>query len=196
MPNQKITIKKKIFKFLLPIFRLLCSIFFNKKYLTGKYFDESLMGWRWVLRSIVWQKFYGFNRHIPWPASPFITISSSDNIEFDINDINNFQTYGTYFQNFGGRIVIGKGTYIAPNVGLITSNHDPKDLDKHLDSQDIIIGRKCWIGINAVLLPGVTLGDHTIVGAGSIVTKSFPDGNVIIAGNPAKMIRKLDEDQA
>ncbi len=46
--------------------------------------------------------------------------------------------------------------------------------------------------MNAVILPGVTLGDHTVVGAGAIVTKSFPDGHCIIAGNPAKEIRKID----
>ena len=46
--------------------------------------------------------------------------------------------------------------------------------------------------MNSVILPGVTLGDHTIVGAGSVVTKSFPDGDCVIAGNPARMIRRLN----
>lgn len=187
--------KKDIFRCFLPILRIFGSLFFDRRYLRGKYFDQSLSGWRWVLRSILWQKLLGFNRHIPWPVSPFIGIYKPSNVEFDVDDINNFQTYGTYFQNFSGRIVIGKGTYIAPNVGLITSNHDPENLDKHLDPKDIIIGRKCWIGMNVVILPGVILGDHTIVGAGSIVTKSFPDGDVVIAGNPAKVIRKLIENQ-
>jgi acetyltransferase-like isoleucine patch superfamily enzyme len=45
--------------------------------------------------------------------------------------------------------------------------------------------------MNAMILPGVHLGDNTIVGAGSVVTKSFPEGNVVIAGNPAKIIKKL-----
>ena len=47
--------------------------------------------------------------------------------------------------------------------------------------------------MNAVLLPGTTLGDHTVVGAGAVVTKSFPDGYVVIAGNPAKVIRTLNK---
>jgi acetyltransferase-like isoleucine patch superfamily enzyme len=46
--------------------------------------------------------------------------------------------------------------------------------------------------MNAVILPGVTLGDHTIVGAGSVVTKSFENGNCVIAGNPAKIIKNLE----
>ena len=47
--------------------------------------------------------------------------------------------------------------------------------------------------MNTVILPGVSLGDHTIVGAGSVVTKSFQEGNCVIAGNPAKVIRYLNE---
>ena len=46
--------------------------------------------------------------------------------------------------------------------------------------------------MNSVVLPGVKLGDHTVVGAGSIVTKSFPEGYCVIAGNPAKMIKKIN----
>jgi acetyltransferase-like isoleucine patch superfamily enzyme len=105
----------------------------------------------------------------------------------------NFQGFGNYFQNFSGKIVVGRGTYIAPNVGIITANHDPLDLDKHLPGEDVILGEGCWIGMNSVILPGVVLGPHTIVGAGSVVTKSFIEGNCIIAGNPASVIRKLGD---
>jgi acetyltransferase-like isoleucine patch superfamily enzyme len=171
--------------------RFFISLFFQKKYLSGKYFDESPLGWRWALRSIVWQKIFGYNRHIPWPVSPFITISNADNIEFDIDDINNFQAYGNYFQNFDGKIIIGKGTVIAPNVAIITANHDMQNVSEHLPGKDIIIGNNCWIGINSILLPGIHLGNHTIVGAGSVVAKSFPEGDLLIAGNPAKIIKKI-----
>lgn len=103
----------------------------------------------------------------------------------------NFQTFGSYFRNFEAKINIGKGTYIAPHVGIITANHDPSNLEKYLDGKDVIIGKNCWIGMNSVILPGVELGDHTVVGAGLVVTKSFPEGNVIVAGNPAKIIKKI-----
>ena len=61
-----------------------------------------------------------------------------------------------------------------------------------MDARDVIIGEKCWIGMNCVVLPGVTLGDHTIVGAGAVVTKSFKDGYCVIAGNPAKKIKDIE----
>lgn len=184
---------KKIFyySFILPLMKLVFSLFFKKRYLQGRYFDNSLLGWEWALRSIIWQKIFRINSHVPWPVSPFISLSNPDNIIFDVDDIANFQTHGNYFQNFKAKIYIGKGTYIACNVGILTTNHDPYNLDKHLDGKNVIIGEKCWIGMNAVILPGVKLGNQTIVGAGSVVTKSFSEGNVIIAGNPAKIIRTL-----
>lgn len=86
------------------------------------------------------------------------------------------------------------GCIIAPNCGFITANHNFDEFDKHYDGKDIIIGDNCWIGMNSTILPGVVLGNHTIVGAGSVVTKSFTEGHCVIAGNPAKIIKRLDED--
>ena len=60
------------------------------------------------------------------------------------------------------------------------------------DTSSIKIGRNCWLGNGAVVVAGVTLGDHVIVGANSVVTKSFPS-NVLIAGAPARIIRELNE---
>lgn len=95
------------------------------------------------------------------------------------------------FSVLGGVISIGPGTYIAQNVGLITENHDVNNLDEHQEPQNISIGSNCWIGMNSVILPGVVLGDKTIVGAGAVVTSSFPKGHVVIAGVPARVIKEL-----
>jgi acetyltransferase-like isoleucine patch superfamily enzyme len=94
-------------------------------------------------------------------------------------------------QNFAGHITLGHGCYLAPNVGIITANHDPLNPDKHLDAQDVVIGDGCWIGMNSVILPGVVLGPKTVVGAGSVVTKPFVDGHAVIAGSPARLIKSL-----
>lgn len=158
----------------------------------GKYFKRpGAQGWEWVYQAFIWQKFFGINKHVPWPVSFRISVAVPKNIEFHPDDLNNFMTYGNYFQAADAKLIIGKGTYIAPNVGIMTENHDLKDPDKRAGGKDVIIGKKCWIGFNAVILPGVILGDHTVVGAGAIVTKSFPEGYCVIAGNPARVIKKI-----
>lgn len=168
------------------------GLFYNKKYLTGKYFDNSVIGWQWLRHRFFSQKILGKNRHIPWPCSSSITISDYKNIIFDNDDLNNFQGFGNYFQNFASTITIGKGSYIAMNVGLITANHSFEDLDRHQKGKPIVLGKGNWIGMNSVILPGVILGDNTIVGAGSVVTHSFPEGNCILAGVPARKIKNLN----
>lgn len=173
---------------------ILGSVFYDRKYLKGRYFKLRFgrhEGWKWIVRCFWDQKIRGINREVPWPVSSRNAVTGFQNIEFDNDDMHIFQVFGTYFQGGAGKIIIGKGSYIAPNVGIITTNHDVYNLDKHVEGRMVKIGEKCWIGMNAVILPGVELGTNTIVGAGSVVTKSFPEGNCIIAGNPAKIIRIL-----
>lgn len=175
---------------------LFAMIFYERKYMKSKHFKDKLWGvmspgWQWVVTDAISRIFLGINITVPFPVSPGISVGNSKNIYFDIDDLNNFQTIGSYYQALGAKIIIGKGTYIAPNVGLITTNHDVNDPDLHVEGEDIILGDKCWIGMNSVILPGVTLGPHTTVGAGSVVTKSFPEGYCIIAGNPAKKIKDI-----
>jgi len=168
-------------------------IFYSNKYMKGRWFKTwHSLGWKWIWIDFWGQKICGKNRNIPWPVSPQMIVANAKNIEFDVDDLNDFQNMGCYFQCYKGKISIGKGTYIAPNCGLITENHDVKNLDNHMPPKDILIGERCWIGMNTVILPGVVLGNNTVVGAGSIVTKSFAEGNCVIAGNPAQIIRKID----
>lgn len=178
--------------------KLIVKMHYDEKYIKssrsfcgGKYGSFTASGWRWLINDYVTCKKMRVNRDIPWPVSPQIRIVYPENIIFHPDDLNNFQGFGNYFQAIG-HITIGHGTYIAPNVGIITSNHNIENLDKHDESKPITLGERCWIGMNSVILPGVTLGEHTVVGAGSVVTKSFPDGHCVIAGNPAIIIRSLD----
>ena len=80
---------------------------------------------------------------------------------------------------------------LAPNVGILSANHDLYDQRKYNEAP-IIIGDYSWIGMNSIVTAGVTLGPRTIVAAGAVVTKSFPQGNCVIAGNPARKIRDLN----
>lgn len=101
---------------------------------------------------------------------------------------------GVYINAVNG-VRIGDYTNIGPNVGIISSNHDFVNNDAHTDAQPIDIGRFCWMGMGAVILPGVQLADFTIVGAGAVVTKSFTEGYCVIAGNPARVIKYLNKEE-
>lgn len=194
-PPKRLLLKWLALRLRTPL-RMFLRLFFNQKYLQGRHFEEGLSGYVWGLSAIWHRNILGLGRSLSFPASFRASISNSSNIEFHPDDLNNFQSPGTYFQNFKGKIVIGKGSYIAPNVGIITANHDPHNLDGHLEAQNVVLGERCWIGMNAVILPGVVLGAETIVGAGSVVTKSFPGGQCVIAGNPAKVIRETRHSDA
>ena len=173
--------------------KVIARLIYDPTYLKGRHFSGTNQGWFWVAECFVWQTLFGINRGVPWPVSPRILIGDWRNIVFDADDLQNFQSSGGYYQGLDAKIIIGKGTWIAPNVGLITANHDPTDPEKHVPGEDIVLGECCWIGMNAVLLPGTVLGPHTVVGAGAVVTRSFPEGYCVVAGNPAKKIRSLNE---
>ncbi len=98
---------------------------------------------------------------------------------------------GCYFQGLNG-IRIGDDTLFGPGVKMISANHDPSNFSQWTKADPIVIGERCWIGANAVILPGVVLGDDVIVGAGAVVTKSFP-ANTSIVGVPARPIRRSQE---
>ena len=100
---------------------------------------------------------------------------------------------GCYIQGVG-KIYVGDYSQIASNVVIISANHDLYDTRKHNPSE-VKIGRYCWLGAGSMIMPGVELGDFTIVGAGAVVTKSFVEGYCLIAGNPAKIIRQLEKEK-
>lgn len=92
-----------------------------------------------------------------------------------------------------GRIKIGNDSLIGPQVGIYAVNHplDPILRKTGVEyGDDVIVGDNCWIGGNATINPGVTLGNNVVVASGAVVTKSFGD-NVLIGGNPAKIIKEL-----
>ncbi|HBC32301.1 MAG TPA: acyltransferase [Clostridiales bacterium] len=184
-------IRNFLIALVLPFIKLLSMIFYDKKYLLGRWYTDSNQGWKWVLTGIWYQKILGFNREIPFPICPFTIVSNYNNIHFHPDNLDNFQSPGCYLQCSRAHIYIGHGTYIAPNVGIITANHDPYNLDKYLEAKDVIIGDNCWIGMNSVILPGVTIGNQTIVAAGSVVSKSFVNGKCIVGGVPASLIKEL-----
>ena len=93
--------------------------------------------------------------------------------------------------NHNGHLKVGSHCYFSGDVKFIQCNHDINNPDIVLPYEDIGIGDYVWIGANAVILPGVVLGDHTTVAAGAVVTKSFLEGYGVLAGVPARMIKKV-----
>ena len=167
----------------------ICRIFYPGKYLKGYYFTVKRMGFVWALKGIPRRISTG----VPWPIGKTTTITNWKNISFNPDSLNVFQSPGCYFQAIDGKISIGKNVQIAPNVGIVTANHDINNLKYHTDGKDVVIEENCWIGMNSVILPGVILKQHTIVGAGSVVTKSFPNGNCIVAGVPSHVLRQIGD---
>jgi acetyltransferase-like isoleucine patch superfamily enzyme len=128
------------------------------------------------------------------------------------NDIAESTTiFAPFFTNFGRYIRIGKNVFInhacsfldmggitiednvliGPKVNLITENHpiDPAQRNS-LIGKPILIKKNAWIGASATILPGITVGENSIVAAGSIVTKDVP-ANTIVGGNPAKTMKNI-----
>lgn len=92
-----------------------------------------------------------------------------------------------------GKITIGNNVYIAPNVCIITEEHamDVKQRVEGLEyTHPVTIGDNVWICVGAIVLPGVTIGSNSVIGAGSIVTKDIPS-NSLAVGNPCQVIRTL-----
>lgn len=129
------------------------------------------------------QKYY-------YPVHQSCTIANPRKVKVGINS--SIARPGCYIQGAGG-VYIGKYTRFGPNVGILSANHDLYDQNKY-NVAPIKIGDYSWIGMNSVVTAGVELGTRTIVAAGAVVTKSFPEGYCILAGVPAKKIKELDKE--
>ena len=95
-----------------------------------------------------------------------------------------------------GQITIGDHVMLGPKVSIYTANHPIDAAVRNLGHDHgvpVTIGNNIWIGGNCVILPGVTIGDNTVIGAGSVVTKDIP-ANVVAAGNPCRVIRPITEE--
>lgn len=92
-------------------------------------------------------------------------------------------------------IYVGDYTMIGPNVTIATAGHPilPELREKGYQyNAPVHIGKNCWIGAGVIIVPGITIGDNVVIGAGSIVTKDLPD-NVIAVGNPCKIVREIND---
>lgn len=94
----------------------------------------------------------------------------------------------------GNKVEFGDNVFIAPNCSFYTAGHplDAERRNKGLEyAKPIKVGNNVWFGGNVIVLPGVTIGDNVVIGAGSVVNKDIPS-NVVAVGNPCKVIKEID----
>ncbi|KNB70700.1 sugar O-acetyltransferase [Brevibacillus reuszeri] len=111
----------------------------------------------------------------------------------------NIHAGDNFFANFNCTILdvcevtIGDNCLLAPNVQIYTAAHPINPAERNTGAEygkPVIIGSNVWIGGGAIINPGVTIGDNAVIGSGSVVTKNVPS-NVVVVGNPAKVIREI-----
>ncbi len=140
----------------------------------------------WIA-NVIAQRIFRLNGGLPWMVH--FTSSVMGDVRIGRDVWKSFATSGgCYIQGING-IRIGDDTMFAPGVKIISANHERNQPDQWEQDGPIEIGRRCWIGANAVILPGVALGDDVVVGAGAVVTKSVA-ANTVVAGVPARPIGK------
>ena len=124
---------------------------------------------------------------------PTCNILSIHNMKIGSNS--SIEAYTTIFAGFG--VTIGEGSLISSGCGISSVNHIQEASVRHTDvtaevsgSKPVVIGNNVWIGMNACILPGIVIGDNSIIGAGSVVTRSIPPDEIWV-GNPARFVKKL-----
>lgn len=114
----------------------------------------------------------------------------------------NIQIGDNFFANYncvildGAKVTFGDNVFIAPHCGFYTAGH-PFDVEQRNQGLEyaypITVGNNVWIGAHVIVMPGVSIGDNTVIGAGSVVTKNIPSG-VIAVGNPCRVLRAITEE--
>jgi len=136
------------------------------------------------------QKVLRINSHVPWPVHWTSEVKGFDKIQRGGETPGS--TIGCYIDGRNG-IEIGENVWIGPRVSIISMNHDLIDFNKYSVESPIRIGRDTLLTTSCIILSGVELGPHTVVAAGAVVTKSFSEGNQVLAGNPAVVVKKLTD---
>lgn len=114
----------------------------------------------------------------------------------------NIEVGNNFYANFNliildvGKVTIGENVQCAPNVSICTAGHPVHHRSRDSGYEygiEIRIGNSVWLGCGVIVNPGVTIGDNTVIGSGSVVTKDIPS-NVVAVGNPCRVLREITEE--
>lgn len=147
----------------------------------GKCISYEVSYWKFLKARLLGSKYY-------WPVHKTCIVANADKIY--VGKCSHVGRPFSYLNGVGG-IRIGNYVRFGPNVAILSGNHDLYDHRK-TNASPVTVGDYCWLGMGAMVMPGVKLGPRTIVAANSVVTKSFPEGYCVLAGSPAKQIKSLD----
>lgn len=159
--------------------RLFYPSFTHSEYLNGSLF-----------KFIFWQKMLRINSRVPWPVHFTSKIVAPQNIRTAAVFRPLGMAVGNYIDARNG-IVVEENVHVGPQVAIISCNHNLNNFDQYTPQGPVVLHKNCWLATGCKILAGVELGEHTVVGAGAVVTHSFTEGNRLIAGNPARIVKTL-----
>lgn len=168
--------------------KYLNSLIYHFLYLLGEGFSNTELPIKVLLKHIFIQKVCRINSHVSWPVHWTSKIQCPEKIHRGTR--NPGLSVGCYLDGRNG-IILGKNVWIGPKVSIISMNHDPNNHYKYIKTNPILIGDNCWLGTGVIVLPGVRLGNHVVCAAGSVITKSFPEDNILLGGIPARVKKHL-----
>jgi hypothetical protein len=148
------------------------------RYLHG---HRGRISWLTALHYWYFQRVLGVNRHAPWPVHfTSVVPAPSERFVRQTRTSPGFMP-GTCIDATNG-VRLGRNSGVGPGATILSSGHD---------SGPVVLGDHTWLGANSVILPGVKLGNHVYVAAGSVVDQSFEEDDILLAGVPAKVVKKL-----
>jgi len=143
------------------------------------------------------KKFKYFGKNAEFRAGAYAVVCSKITLGNNVVVRPNTMLFAYPSEDDAGSIIIEDNVMLGSGVHIYVANHQYNEAgvdiigQGHLPPQSVRLEAGCWIGANAIILPGVTIGRNSVVGAGSVVTKSF-GARVMVAGNPAKLIKTLE----
>lgn len=166
---------------------------FLSSFLINLFPNLNKSSWGTLLLNFIVQRILRVSSGFPYSLHYTSRATSAKNIR--LNGPGSLTQYclavnGSVYLGGSNGITISNDCLIAPGVKIVSGNHDMNDFNANsLYAPPICIESGCWLGANCIILPSVHLHCNTIVGAGAVVTRSFGIGDIVIAGNPAKIVK-------